>query len=132
MPALHDGFRVTIYPEVIALLRFMGIPQIEESKRLRGIAINLVDPDDKVEVTATEVHDNYKLLYTRWSEQKCFEVYRSKEFRAFCNALGIAWEKMTKTVAVRIFEGEQVIVTQSYVAEAPDAPSVVVNGEPSK
>jgi len=47
-----------------------------------------------------------------------YEVYHWPEFRALCHRLGIAYGLGTRTLTIRLAEGEAVTVTQEYLTRA--------------
>lgn len=44
------------------------------------------------------------------------EVYRSPEFRAFCERFGIAWSLLTRDMVIRLPDEGLMIVEQTYLA----------------
>lgn len=54
-----------------------------------------------------------------------WDLYRSPEFRALCDLLGVWWEGPTRTLTIRIDE-DKVTITQEYLGSQPRAEEAVV------
>lgn len=50
---------------------------------------------------------------------RCFELYQSQPFQAFCQRLGVPLEVLTKTLTIQIEEGDVPLIMHTYLSGRP-------------
>lgn len=111
MTRLNDGYDVTAWPEVQALLTRLCIPNPE---LVPGFTISLLDPNSFVTVG---IDNHPKPIVTQFA---AFEVYAWDELKILCLKLGVEWSKLTRTLVLDIGEGRVVTATHCYICQVDD------------